>query len=558
MSAAKPSKKTLYIDVDEEITGVIDKVRSADEQIIALVLPKRASMLQSIVNMKLLKRASDQTEKRVVLITSESTLLPLAGAAGLHVAPNLQTRPYIPAGPGATPKNENNARAAEKRIDPHTPIGDLAEAKNSKEAKPIEIDNTPKEEAAAVAAAAVAKPKKQPKDKSKKVPNFQRFRVLLFAGGALLLLLIFGLYYAFAVAPKATITLRTESSETKAEASFKADTDEETINLEQKILPAKNKELKKTETEKVAASGQRDDGAKASGSVALRNCTDNRVTIPAGTGVSNGSLTFITQSTVTLDEGEFSSGGQCRKGGDHTGNVKVTAQNNGDQYNLSPRSYTVTNFSSVVAEGEQMSGGVTKTTRIVSQADIDTAKKRITDRQNSVVEEVKNDLKEDGYIGLVDTFSMGNPVFTPTPAVNSEATEVTVNAEVTYTMLGVKEDDLKKIIIEQSKDKVDTSKQSILNYGLDDATYEVGRKTGTSTQLSVSTTLLAGPEIDQDAIKGEIAGQKKADAESTLKSRPGITDARVEFKPFWVSKVPGKAAKVNLVVEQANGEQITQ
>ena len=55
-----PAKDVIYIDVDDEITTIIDKVRSSQSKILALVLPKRATTLQSIVNMKLLKRSADE------------------------------------------------------------------------------------------------------------------------------------------------------------------------------------------------------------------------------------------------------------------------------------------------------------------------------------------------------------------------------------------------------------------------------------------------------------------------------------------------------------------
>src|SRR5271167_1728770 len=92
-------KDTIYIDIDDEITSIIDKVRSAQHRIVALVLPKRATMLQSSVNMKLLKKAAEDGKKRLVLITSEAGLLPLAGSIGLHVAKTLQSKPEIPDAP---------------------------------------------------------------------------------------------------------------------------------------------------------------------------------------------------------------------------------------------------------------------------------------------------------------------------------------------------------------------------------------------------------------------------------------------------------------------------
>jgi hypothetical protein len=97
MAASK--KETVYIDIDDEITGVIDKVRNSRAKIVALVLPKRAAVLSSIVNMKLLKKTADADKKNVVLITSEAGLLPIAGAVGMFVAKSLSSKPSIPPAP---------------------------------------------------------------------------------------------------------------------------------------------------------------------------------------------------------------------------------------------------------------------------------------------------------------------------------------------------------------------------------------------------------------------------------------------------------------------------
>ena len=97
MSSAQ--KDIVYIDVDDEITSVIDKLQSSKHKIVALVLPKRAAMLKSVVNMKLLKRSSDESDKNIVLITSEAGLLPIAGSVGVHTAKTLQSKPTIPPAP---------------------------------------------------------------------------------------------------------------------------------------------------------------------------------------------------------------------------------------------------------------------------------------------------------------------------------------------------------------------------------------------------------------------------------------------------------------------------
>lgn len=559
-----PAKKTIYIDVDEEITGVIDKVRSAQEGIVALVLPKRATVFHSAVNMKLLKRAADQNDKKAVLITSEPTLMPLAGAAGLYVASNLQSKPYIPSAAALKPEPAAEAEPItpeEPNIDPNTPVGDLTDSKDKTE--PIEIDNSSKSLSADPKIGGgkgkdgkAAKQPKAPKDKSKKIPNFNKFRLLLIAGGALLVLLIVFGYWAMAIAPKAKVTLRTESREFSQNAQFTVDTEADEKNIEDKILPGRSEALKKSQSEKVAATGEKDNGTKAGGTVQLRNCTDNKATIPAGTGVSNGNLTFVTQSAVRLDEGDFNSGGQCKNSGGHVKTVNVVAQNNGEQYNLGPRTYTVAGASGVIGQGEQMSGGSSKVVKVISPQDVETAKKRISDKQNAVVEEIKSKLQKDGYIGLVDTFVASDSGLNVSPAVGSEADEVTVSGEVTYTMLGVKEDDLKELVKDQAKDSIDTAKQSILDYGFDDATFDITNNRGNTAAVNLSTALVAGPDLHQDDLKKELAGKKTNEAEDLLKTRPGVTDAKVELSPFWVSKVPRKESKITFIIEQADGKQI--
>lgn len=563
MSAEGPKKKTVYIDVDDEITAIIDKVKTTSESIVALVLPKRATMLQSVVNMKLLKRAADQDKKKIVLITSEPSLMPLAGAAGLHVAPNLQSKPFVPA-QGETPEVPadyvDGAPAEEKdlkNIDPRTPIGVLA---GDKKDEPIEIDNTPKEDGAAAGVAAARKPKVA-KDRKKRIPDFNKFRLAAIVGGAALILLLLIGYWAFALAPSAKITLRTESKDIATQADFKADTEADEFNPDSSTLPARTLELKRSESEKVPATGQKDNGTKAAGKVTLRNCTDNKVTIPAGTGISSGDLTFMTTETVRLDEGDFTSpasGSQCRKEGDHVDTVNVLAQNNGEQYNLSERSYTVAGYSGVIANGDQMKGGTSKIVKVVSQEDMEMAKKKITDKQNAAVEELKSELQDDGYIGIVDTFSDNNPNYKVSPAVGAEANDVTVSVDINYTMMGVREDDLKKLLEEKNKDEIDLSKQSILDYGLNDASYEVANKTPNSADIKINTTLVAGPELDQAALKKDLAGKKSGEGEDLLKTRPGITDAKVELSPFWVQKIPSKESKVKFIIEKADGTPTSQ
>lgn len=558
--AKAPGKKTIYIDVDDEITGIIDKVRSAPESIVALVLPKRAPVLQSIVNMKLLKRSADQADKKVVLITSEPSLLPLAGTAGIFVAKNLQSRPVLPSAAVVPSKEPISADEPmeEVEIDPNTPIGEAAGL--PAEQPPIVIDNSSKStNLSPSVSAAMGKAGKKAKDgkgKSKlSVPNFNKFRVLLIAGAALLVLALLGWYWAYFIAPKAVVHIKGETSDVLLNLPIKADTAATAVDLENKIVPAKSSELKKSDSEKVPATGQKDKGNKASGTMTLKNCSqsDGEIKIPAGTGVSSGEFTFITQAAATLPASVFSGGGSCLTS---SKDVAVLAQNAGDKYNVSARSYTVAGFSAVNANGSAMTGGTTQLVKVVSAGDVENAKQKLASKQNAVNEELKSKLKSEGYVAVSETFEARAPAYKASPEVDSEANEVTVSADTTFTMLGLREDELKKLVEEEAKKQIDTSKQAIMSTGLHEATFTIGAKKNTRTDLNFQTKVVAGPEINQDQLKQELAGKKRGEAEQLIASRPGVKEAKIDLKPFWIYSVPKKVSKITIVVEEADGTEI--
>ena len=559
MTTAGNTKDTVYVDVDDEITAIIDKVVSSPRKIVALVLPKRAATLQSIVNMKLLKRTADDAKKRVVLITSEAGLLPLAGAVGLHVAKSLQSRPAIPPAPNLSDAAEAVdaepvfSGPQEPELDPEAPVGELAGLPLAEDDEPIEVDNRDKDAMAAAAAASTA----VPKDKKLKVPNFERFRTRLFLGIGALFLLIGLWFIAGNVLPKARIVIKTDTAAITSNLDFTATKAVKEYDAEKKLLPAELKEVKKTDAEKVPATGQKDLGTKATGKVTLTNCSkdDGTVTVPAGTGVSANNLTFITTEAATIPPSNFSGGGACKN--DSSRDVAVVAQSAGDQYNLSARNYTVAGFGAVNGYGTAMTGGTSKIVKVVSDQDIENARQKIAGRQSTnAIDEVRQELKQTGLFGISETFTSAPPTVTASPTLGQEATEVTVTSIVTHSMLGVKEADLKRMLEEDVTKQIDTAKQEIQRNDLDKAVFRLlEKRSPTDVRLSVQSITTVGPRLDLDSLKREIAGKKRGDTLGAIEGRPGVRDVTVEYTPFWVYATPKKTGKITIVLEQANGGQ---
>ena len=153
--ATDPKKDVIYVDIEDDITSVIEKVKTAKTPIVALVPPKRIGVLQSVVNLKLLKRAAATAKKRVVLITNDQALIGLAAGVAMPVAKNLQSRPELPSMTAAKIDEDDVINGEE------LPVGELAKTAD----EPLELTGFPvaKEPGSSAAPAASRCPARTPR-----------------------------------------------------------------------------------------------------------------------------------------------------------------------------------------------------------------------------------------------------------------------------------------------------------------------------------------------------------------------------------------------------------
>ncbi len=544
-------KETIYIDIDDEITSIIDKVTTSKKKVVALVLPKRATVMQSVVNMRLLKRASEEASKSFVLITSEASVLPLAGAVGVYTAKTLQSKPTIPDG-DETEEAEEEIGEEEPDVDNAKTVGELAGvaavAAVVDEDETIEVDNETKEDGSDDTESNSDKSK----NKKLKIPNFDSFRNKLFLGIGIVLLLAIGWYVAFYVMPKATIAIKTNATTNSVDITFVADPKVSDLDKENKIVPAKVQKLDKTKTEKSSTTGEKNLGEKATGKATMKlttDCITPLTDVPAGTTISSGNQGFITQKKASFTPPPAPDGnGNCIFTSNEVG---VTAAAGGGEYNLSGRVYTVAGFGSVVANGSNMSGGTDKIVKIVNQQDVDGAKnKALEGNVDEVKAELSKSLEAEGYLPIPETFNNTEPVITSTPNVGDEANEVSVTVVTSYSMVGAKNDDLKTVVDEEAKKTIDTNNQSITDYGLDAAVYQVYEvKPDGETRINFKTNITTGTQLNADQIKEQSAGKKRGEVQEQIKSVSGVVDVEVIYKPFWVTKTTKNVNKITVIIE---------
>jgi hypothetical protein len=567
------NKDIIYVDVDDEITGIIDKVGSAKEKIVALVLPKRASVFQSVVNMKLLKRAAEQKNKNIVLVTSEAGLLPLAGSVGLHVAKTLQSTPEIPPTPDLNnipvDIDEEADVEEEPKINPTKPIGQLAglpplplPAAAAGVDDAIEVDNDEdKDEDKPTSSKKEKKNKnKEPKKQKIKVPNFERFRVLLIVGVLVLILLIVGVVLAFKILPKATITIKTNTSTIGSDLSLTLNSTATSLDTTNLIVPAKMQQIQKTQTSpQVATTGEKTVGTAASGTLTVTNDCQNSsdVTIPAGTAFTDPSgNNFSSTSDVTVPGAQTTVVKGKVSCSSPTANVPVTADAVGAGYNDSS-SVTFTSSDSDLSGyniAGTTSGGNSNQEQSVAQADINKAQSDLSTPSSSSVEKtLEQDLQEAGYYPIPATFVAGTPSDSPSAVVDSQANSVTVTQSITYTMYGANQSQLNTLIENNVNQQINSSTQDILDTGLSSANFTLLGSTATTASLTMDAGSTVGPKINVATVKTNSEGKKSGDIQSMISSTPGVTSVNVKFGPFWVSSAPHNVNKINVVIEKSNG-----
>jgi hypothetical protein len=577
------NKDTIYIDVEDEITGIIDKVRSSKSGIVALVLPKRASVFQSVVNMRLLKRKADDSKKKIVLVTSEESILPLAGVAGIHVAKTLQSEPSIPPIPSRTESpikinegsiDHDDVEEVTGDLDKTKPVGVLAGLSPIPipTAKPeddtIEVDNDPEDETADKE----DKPSKKNKDKkdkkdkdnkSPKVPNFERFRLALILGAIGLIALIVLWYIGFKVLPTANVIIETKTSSINSDLTVTLSSTATAVDPVNMVIPAKIVSMKATATSpSVTTTGQKSIGTEATGTITITNDNyPNAVDVPAGTVFTDnsGNYSFTTNIDTTIAGCTVSlNNGKCRQ--PTTDAIAVTATQVGASYNLNPTSYSSPDFDYFSAspdsiQGGQMSGGSSSVVQVVAQADINNAQAETTaPNTSSAKTQLEQQLEQAGLKPVVASFSAGTPSYSPSAAVGAQANTITVTENITDTMYGVSTSNISTLITNNVNQQINSASQSILDTGVSGATFGSESSTSATTvQATLNANSTVGPKINISGLPKQLVGLKSGQIENQINAIPGVTNVSVKYSPFWVTATPHKASKIKITVEKSNG-----
>jgi hypothetical protein len=545
--------KTIYLEADEEITSVIDKVRKTKGQNIALVFPKGANLIQSIVNLKLLKKQTDLFGKNIVIVTSDETGQNLAKKVSFAVTkklkgkfeetifkkiekPKIDIRRFLD-----EEKQEKAPRVSERISEPKKAV--QKEKYYKKEEKktffPIKKEG--------------GKSRVDTK-KDKRTVLLPSFGVKSFLIFCAISFIVVGIIF-FVILPKATVSIVPKTEPFSGDLEMIIDKGAPNINPENKIIPGELKIIEdSSDKKKFDSTGEKDVGEKARGEITLYNkySSDPQVLVAATRFDSQGKI-FYSLSEVTIP------GAQIEGGETIAGQTKVLveAEKPGEDYNIGPSNFIISGLSKekqkdIFGKSDQsFSGGTSKKIKIVTADDLqkakdallsDTFQKRIKDLAGQISKEkmfIENTARKE----ITETKTNGEQ--------DREMDNFEMEVKVKIWVMIFNRDDLRKTLFSELKKDIPQEKFFIDENVDEGLTFDVSNFDSDNGKLvlKIHAKKVVAWKLDEETTKKAIKGKTKDEVKTYLSENPNIRGVNVSFWPFWVKKVPRIEKKIEISLD---------
>jgi hypothetical protein len=301
---------------------------------------------------------------------------------------------------------------------------------------------------------------------------------------------------------------------------------------------SKSKTLTPSETKSITA--------KASGKIVIyNNYSSDSVRLIKNTRFesSAGKIYRINQS-VTVPG----------KSGNTPGNISVTvyADSVGADYNTAPTDFTIPGFkgspqyTTVYGRSDgAITGGASGNASLVSLSDINAAKDELA---LELAQEVKDKLSQQKVPGSVGLYSAIDITYDDNESALLAGTTSTYQVTATGYLMFANGDQLAHVAAEATRDYKDQPVR--LDY-TDQLTYARKDTDRIATNQSMVILVQGAPRVvfltDTAALKSLVAGKKRAEFTSLMKSINSIEGAEISFSPLWLSTFPDDTSKISVV-----------
>jgi len=598
----------LYLEADEEITSVVDKLKGLEADSVGLVAPKGSTIVQSLVSLKLLQKQAKQLGKEISIVTSDEVGQNLASRIDLPVYTDVKSRkPVVPKaniependGPIELDMGKESDDTATEEIKPKTAededeedYGNLPkdfevhryddkEEKKGSQAVEAVVVGAMAEEAEKAEAADVAtdvaeeapksgemssqivnsdisseKPKQDfstrhvgeqrnehadrdeleaarpitandHKSSIKKSRKSPKAAIIITASVVLFLALLVAADLAIA---KLQINLSIPADPITKSVLVSVEKDRTSSDFAGGAISGTqlSKDVQVSDTFK--ATGQKDAGEKAKGTLTFKNSYPTAQAIAAGTTVrSSGGVEFVLDQDISV-AGATLNGVGDKVLGSATG--LVTAKQTGLTANLAAStSYVVSSLSNITISGAT-AGGTSKKVTILTKSDLDSAKTALTTKALSQFkDEIAKDITQ---IYLADANQTNFTDFTSSKNVNDEAADFSASGKLSVTTILFKSDDFKSAVT-ALVDKGLPEGKSLLITSADVITPSLNQENINVGKLQVNGEINGhvGPKIDLTTLQKSWKLKPIKKIKSDLEKIEGATVGDIKISPSF-------------------------
>ena len=542
----KTLAKLLYVEADEEITDLVDRLRDLSlEDEVTFVVPERARALQSAMSFRLLKRYADSYGKKVNLVSADARLQAMALEAGFIAYPTLaaydngsevhQAGAVAQAQPTAVATAPPAPAAGPTSVQPASPAT----------GGPRGVATLDRPREAAVVSGTPRKTPPPPSRPAASGPPLRVYRPYLIAAGVVAVLaLIAGIIYV----PTANATLFVSGTAVKQDLTLLGVPGSASASGNQFATQAIHAE--DSQTLPGVPTGQKQIAqAAATGTVKFSlSCFLCQETVPKGWIVetADASKRYATQKSVTM-VGPLGSATVAIVA------VKGGLDGNTDKGTIVKIEGNTDDNLGVTNPDATTGGADARTATVIQDSDINSIRDaysrdaipKVTDQMNSKAQGQKLILVGKGVQASVTSdHKAGEEVNGFTATVKVAGDGVAFDEKVVKQML--------KAALER---KISQGSQLTANPTL---TYEaIDATTDGHITLNGHASGFYTPVFIQSNIRGHLKGMSPAKAHAFLQSLPNVIDARVTQAPYGLPWLPLFSSRITLKIQEVSSNSTT-
>ncbi|RLC37683.1 hypothetical protein DRH29_01135 [candidate division Kazan bacterium] len=528
------AEQLIYLEVGDDVAAAIGRLQRASSDEVVMVVPRRALLLQNVINLRMLKRQADLLNKKVSLMTQDEMGRNSASEAGFKILDQLDND-ETPAVKPVHLEKTGTTVGSKIRYRKNRPI--KADVVSDIDVEPGSLEKTSLDDRggkwAKVSMGSVVRSAKT----AGKLFKLERHHQVLI-GFIVLGLLILG-SVGFFVIPKAYVAIEVQSEPFSKQFTLVLADTQDVQTAGPNVLTGRFIEVTRENTGEFEATGEENRGEKSEGKITIINHTgsiqgllvNTRFQSPAG-------LVFRIKSEILIPPARGGTPGRAT--------VEAVADGGGTKYNISaPMKLTIPGLGDAGVDmvyGEvngSFKGGTDDITKIVSEEDIEKAKiEAATNVFVSAEAELSRELKRGEK--LIPELIQNDVIDTmPSASAGAKRDKFEVRVQSRSWTILIDDEDLKKAISNSAMFGLPEGQQ-VTDNTIDNASIEVIESNFLNHRINLLIKLegRVGPSINKQEIASILANQDIESASGTLDSMEEITTSSIEIWPTFLTRIP--------------------